>query len=92
MESKKVEVEVCKEIHEIAEALAKIAVATKAALKDGFQAGQDLPVIVTEAFVQLPKAIEGLDKLDDEAKAQPGKFAMGLVLPLAAAVEEILKK
>jgi len=92
MELVKLEVEVSKEAHELGLALAKLTVAVKEALKDGFQVGQDVPAIVMTAFAELPKAIEGLDKLDDEAKASPKAFALALALPIGDAVDAILKK
>jgi hypothetical protein len=92
MELKKLEVEVSKEAHELGEAVAKLVLATKQALADGFQVGQDVPAIVMTAFAELPKAIEGLDKLDDEAKAHLKPFVMALTLPIADAVEALLKK
>lgn len=92
MELKKLEVEVSKEAHELGEAIAKLVIATKEALKDGFQVGQDVPAVVMTAFAELPKAIEGLDKLDDEAKAALKPFIMALTLPVMDAVESLLKK
>lgn len=92
MELKKLEVEVSKEAHELGEAIAKLVMATKDAMKDGFQAGQDIPAVVMTAFAELPKAIEGLDKLDDEAKAGLKPFVMAFTLPVMDAVESLLKK
>jgi len=53
MELKKLEVEVSKEAHELGEAIAKLVIATKEALKDGFQVGQDVPAVVMTAFASL---------------------------------------
>lgn len=92
MELKKVEVEVTREAHELGEAIAKIVLATKQALADGFQPGMDLPAVVMVAFNELPKAIDGLDKLDDEAKGSIKAFSLALALPVMDAVESLLKK
>lgn len=92
MEMQKVEIEVTKEAHELGMAVANLVKAVKASLDDGFQVGTDIPAIVMVAFQELPKAIEGLDKLDDEAKAALKPFIMALVLPITDAVESLLKK
>ena len=92
VELKKVEVEVTKEAHELGEALAKLVLVSKQAMADGFQPGMDIPAVVMAAFAELPKAIEGLDKMDDEAKAQVKAFSLALALPILEAVEVLLKK
>ena len=84
--------EVTKEAHELGEALAKLVAATKQALADGFQPSSDLPAVVMTAFAELPKAIEGLDKMDDEAKGHVKAFGLALALPILDAVESVLKK
>lgn len=92
MEMQKVEVSVSKEAHELGMAVAALVVAVKKALADGFQPGMDIPAIVMTAFNELPKAIEGLDKLDDEAKSALKPFVLAFVLPVMDSIEEILKK
>jgi hypothetical protein len=76
MEYIKKEVEVPKETSELADAIAEVAVATKKALADGFQLGQDVPAIVSSAIQNLLPAIQGFEKLDDEAKGAPYKFGL----------------
>lgn len=80
MAKKELTVEVSKETHELAIALVGIAAATKKALADGFQPGQDIPAIVTEAWAKLPEAIQGMDQVDDEFKESKSAFikAIGL--------------
>lgn len=74
------------------EALAKLVLVSKQAMADGFQPGMDIPAVVMAAFAELPKAIEGLEKMDDEAKAHVKAFALALALPLMEAVETLIKK
>ena len=64
----KVESEVTKEAHELALAICNVVRAVKISMKDGFQAGSDLPMIITAAITQLPPAIDGLDKLGKKLK------------------------
>lgn len=60
------QVEVSKEFSELLDALVAIAAATKAALADGFQPGQDIPVVVAAAWAKLPEAVAGIDKIGAE--------------------------
>ena len=57
METKKLEVEVPKETHELADGVADIAVAALKATEDGWQSGTDLPVMVTTAVSELPAMV-----------------------------------
>lgn len=68
MEKMKVEVEVSKEAFELGQSLVGIVKAAKQALADGFQPGADLPVILISAVAELPKGIEGVQKLGEESK------------------------
>jgi hypothetical protein len=76
-----VTVEVTKEMYELGKGVAVIVDAVMAAVKDGFQPGQDLPVIAVKAFGEMA-AIEGIDKIGAEMKEDPAAFAtaMGLTL------------
>lgn len=67
----KLDVDGVKECKDLMDALEAITVATKLALKDGFQAGQDIPPIVAAAWATLPAAIQGIDQLPTEAKEAP---------------------
>jgi hypothetical protein len=86
MELVKVEVELPKQVSELADAVVAVVQATRLALKDGWQSGTDLPVILTTALAVLPKAVEGLDQLPAEVKGDKGK----LVLALAVALDKVL--
>jgi hypothetical protein len=76
----KKEVEVPKEVSELAEGLGNIAIAALEATKDGFQAGQDVPVIVTASLTELPKMVDGLSEVDDEWKEYKAKFLIAWML------------
>lgn len=91
MEKLEIKQEVAKESYELALALANVARAVKVALADGFQAGQDLPVIITAAISELPKAIDGMDKIKLEA-AEPVLLAKSLSLPMFDLVQDLIKK
>ena len=92
MEKLKIEVEVPKEAYELADGLAKIVGSVKSALADGWTPGSDIPVIVTSSLTHLVPAIQGVDQLDDEAKADPAGFSKALALGIADAVGVALKK
>lgn len=92
MEKVKLEVEVAKEAYELGEGLSAMVLAVKDALKDGFQAGQDLPVVISAAVTKLVPAVEGLDKLDDEMKEDAKAFLDAFYLSLGKGVAELLKK
>lgn len=83
-------VKVSKEADELMVAIAAITKATKVALKDGFQPGQDLPAIVTVAFSQLLTAIDGIDKLPEEAKSELGALMRAASLGVVDVVEAAL--
>ena len=77
-----VTVKVSKETYELALGVAELTKAVKLALKDGFQPGQDLPPILLTAVNQFA-AIEGVDKIDDEAKENPEAFAKAIAIGLS---------
>jgi len=86
------QVEVTKEFSELWDGLAEIVKAAKLALADGFQPGQDLPVIAAQAFGSLTKAIGGLDQLPAEAKEETAAFVRGGLLGAADVIEAALAK
>lgn len=92
MAKKTVTTEVSKEAHELAEGLKETALAVRAALKDGWQTGQDVPVLVTAALAHLAPALQGVEQLKDEAKEDPAALAKAIALPVAELVSELLKK
>lgn len=82
MEMVKVEIELGKEAHELAKMVAGIASAVIIAGKDGFQVVDVVP-IVQAAFAHLSgEGMKGLEKLPEEIKADPAKFALALMVEL----------
>jgi hypothetical protein len=79
MELKKIEISVPKESYELAKGIQAVVEAVVVAVKDGFQPGQDIPAIVVAAVSALPAAVDGIDKLSDEAK-DPVAFAKAFAL------------
>jgi hypothetical protein len=92
METKKIEVVVTKEVHEIGVAVKGVISAYKEATKDGFQAGQDIPAVLMASYSKLTEAIEGADKVGGELKEEPVKAAMGALIPLSEGVELLMEK
>jgi len=65
-------IQVPKEADEIFEALVEIVKATKTALADGFQPGQDVPAVVAAAWTKLPAAMQGIEQVPGEVVAHRG--------------------
>lgn len=80
MEIVKMEIEMPKEMAALSGAVAKIAVAVKLALADGWQPGTDIPAITLAALAELPAAIAGLGGLPAEIKADKGKLVVACAL------------
>lgn len=91
MEKVKIELECAKEAFELGRALETLVIAVKDAMKDGFQVGQDIPVIITAAITQLPPALDGLGKLPEEMKSTQ-EFANALYASLTPVIFGLLKK
>ena len=64
-----VQVNVAKETYELGMGVVKIIEAVQVALKDGYQPGQDLPVILMTSFGALTEAMIGYEKIAAEAKS-----------------------
>ncbi len=91
METIKKEYETPKEITEVGIAIRDVLVATSVALKDGFQVGTDLPVILSSAFAGLVTAISGMQNIGEEAKGAPVMSTIGCLLPIAEGIEALIK-
>ena len=74
MEKINVELELPKEAYELFDGTYKIVEIIKTALDDGWQPTEDLPAIVTQSIMELPKMITGLDQLPKEFKDDPAMF------------------
>ena len=70
------EVELPKEVDELADGFADIAVKIIEVTEDGFQVAEDSSVIIMESVGKLPKMIDGVDKIDDEGEEMPYSFAL----------------
>lgn len=88
MELVDVTVKMPKESYELAKGLGAFAVAVKKAVEDGWQLGTDLPVIATAALMELLPAIQGVEKIGDEAKADP----VGIGVALIEGLRPVFKK
>lgn len=80
VEKKTVEIEVSKEAYELMEGLKGVIRSTKEALKDGWQPGQDIPVIFSSALTNLIPAVKGADKIGEEAEEELEAFVTGLMV------------
>jgi len=80
METKTIEVQVGKETYELTSGIVGFIKGMKVALADGWQPGEDFPVILMEAVVNLIPAVQGADMVDDEAKENRGAFIRSLAL------------
>ncbi len=74
METVKVELELPKEASELAAGIANFLAHAIAAVKDGFQAGDDLPVLLAAAMGDLIPALNGVDQLPTEFKEDKAGF------------------
>lgn len=86
------QVEGTKEGNEIGMYMLKLARAIKNASADGWQAGQDIPEIVINTLQPLMAAIEGYDKISDEAKLETAAFVKGITVPLMGIPFLFIKK
>ena len=89
-ELKTVEVQVSKEAHELGEGLQKFVSSTRQALADGWQPGQDLPVVLASALEHLIPAIQGAEKIGAEA-ANKQAFANAVYLSLSPIAFDFVK-
>ena len=81
-----------KELNELGQALKTLITKTQEALKDGFQAGEDIPAILMGSYQDLTKAIQAIEKVGGEIKAEPVKAIMGALIPVSEGVEGLLSK
>ena len=92
METKKVELEVSKEMYELGQGIGQVVLKVKEALEDGFQVTQDIPVIIQTAIKDLVPAMKGVDQLDDEAREDLEKFLDAIWVSLKPIVFDLVKK
>lgn len=73
-------VQVTKEADELAEGLVATVQHVKKALSDGWQPGQDLPVVLQAVLADLIPAIQGVEKLGAEITENEEAFVTSFVL------------
>jgi hypothetical protein len=91
MEFKEIKLQTPKEITEVGECVRAILIATATALKDGWQPGQDIPVILASAFSGLMSAIEGCQNIPEEFSEAPVAATLGAIIPMSEGVEQMIK-
>lgn len=85
------EVECAKETLELGEGLAKFVSSLQGALADGWQSGQDLPVLLSAALTDLVPAVQGVEKIKDEVK-DPQSFSNGIYVGVSSIPFLFIKK
>lgn len=75
-----VSVQASKEALELGQGVAKFLGKVLKALDDGWQPGQDIPVVITAAIGDLVPALDGVTLMADEFKDNPAAFYMALGL------------
>jgi hypothetical protein len=86
-----IQIEVQQSPHQVLSHCAKIVTACKAALADGFQAGQDLPVAITALVVELPGIIAAAPQLKPELLEDHMAFHKGVMVGAMEVVEALVK-
>lgn len=92
MEKVNISLEVPKELKEVSDALLKIVVECKKALADGFQLGQDVPVVISQCAGPVLVALEGVGKISEEISGDRKAALQSIILGLLDVADEILKK
>ncbi len=83
--------QVTKQASELMDAFNGIAKVVKKVSKDGIIPAEYIEIVM-EAVAVLPKALDGIDQVPEEAKESPVAFAKGLLLGAADLMETVLKK
>lgn len=91
MQKVAVTTEVAKETYELGVGVDKFIGAVKQALADGFQPGQDIPVVLSAAIADLVPAIQGAEKIGSET-SDVQAFSNGLYLGLGQTAFRFVKK
>jgi len=83
---------VAKETYELGLGMVKFLMALKVALEDGFQVGDDIPIIINEALTTLIPSIEGFEDIAKEIEENRGEFINAVCLTLTHVIESLSKK
>lgn len=86
-----IQVEVEKSAYELMVALSNLAGEVKAALKDGFQPGQDIPVLVMDAVHEIPGIMAQMSGAPSDLAEDKIEFIKGANLGLYELVAAVLK-
>lgn len=86
------QVEVPEAMDKFGTELKNFVVAVETALADGWQMGQDLPVIITSAVQNLVPAISDVKAAGDDLTADPVMSAKSMSLNLADMIAPLVKK
>lgn len=85
VQAQEAEVEMVEKVHsqpknvtELSDALTSLVATIDQQLGDGFQAGQDIPMIVTDVLMKVIPAVANAKKLGVEAKGNPLAFTRAL--------------
>lgn len=89
--TKEISVTVSKETIELMDGLAKFVGAVKTALKDGWQPGSDLPVLLSSTITDLVPALDGIDKVKEELLKEKAAFVRALTIGSVKIYEEVTK-
>ena len=68
MEKVEVKLMVAKETYELGQGIDKFIAALQGALANGWQMGEDLPIVVQSAIADLVPAVQGVEKIGAESK------------------------
>lgn len=79
MELVKIEVEVTKGANDLAQGVMNLLLVIKQQLDDGFQIGDDLPPVISEAVRNLPALVNGVSSLKEEVGYDKGKVLLAFV-------------
>jgi hypothetical protein len=85
-------VPVAKETYELGVGITKFIKACKGALEDGFEIGDDLPVIMASALGELLPAIEGVEKIKYEIVEDRAAFSNAVSLTTSALIETLVSE
>jgi len=80
MSKAQVQVEVEKEVYDLLSAVAKFVAAAKQSLKDGFQAGSDIPAIVLAAYQDLLPAVQLIGQVPGDFQEDKAAFVKAVEL------------
>lgn len=88
----KVEQEVSKEAYELSSGLKKAIEDVQKALADGWQPGQDLPVMLQALMMDIVPAVQGVDKMGAEMVEDTEAFVTAFLLPFKSLAFDLIAK